>query len=165
MATNSPKISLIVAIQSKDRGIGSQNGLLFRISDDLKRFKSLTTGHPIIMGRKTFESIGKALPNRTNIVVSRNTDLKIEDVIFCTSLEQALSKAKEIDENIFVIGGGEIFEQALPIADKIEMTLVESDVPADVFFPDYSEFSKVISEEKHIDEKTGLKYSWTTLSR
>ena len=159
-------ITIIVAIQAKDRGIGSKNGLLFRISDDLKRFKALTTDHPIIMGRKTFESIGKPLPNRTNIVVSRNTDLKIENVIFCTSLEQALSKAKETDENIFVIGGGEIFNQALPFADRIEMTIVESNSPTDTFFPNYnSEFSKIISEEKHIDEKTGLKYSWITLSR
>ena len=156
-------ISIIVAIQAKDRGIGSQNGLIFRISDDLKRFKSLTTGHPIIMGRKTFESIGKPLPNRTNIVISRNTNIKIEGVIFCSSLEEALKKAKEIDENVFVIGGGEVFRQALPLTDKIEMTVVESDSPADVFFPEFSDFSKIISEEKHADEKTGIKYSWITL--
>lgn len=158
-------ISIIVAIQSKDRGIGSKNGLLFRISDDLKRFKALTTGHPIIMGRKTFESIGRALPHRTNIVVSRDTSLKIDDVIFCSSVEEALAKAKEIDEQIFVIGGGEIYKQTLPFTDRIEMTLVESNASADTFFPDYSDFSKVISQEKHIDEKTGLKYSWITLSR
>jgi dihydrofolate reductase len=158
-------ISIIVAIQAKDRGIGSKNGLIFRISDDLKRFRALTTGHPIIMGRKTFESIGKPLPNRTNIVISRNTDLKMEGVTFCKTLEEAIEKAREIDENIFVIGGGEIFKQALPFTDRIEMTVVESDSPADVFFPDYSEFSKIISEEKHIDEKTSLKYSWITLSR
>jgi len=158
-------ISIIVAIQAKDRGIGSKNRLLFRISDDLKRFKALTTGHPTIMGRKTFESIGKALPHRTNIVVSRDTSLKIDDVIFCSSVEEALAKAKEIDEQIFVIGGGEIYKQTLPFTDRIEMTLVESDAIADTFFPDYSDFSKVISQEKHVDEKTGLKYSWITLSR
>lgn len=150
-------ISLIAAIQQKDRGIGFQNELLFRISDDLKRFKALTSGHPIIMGRKTFESIGsRALPNRTNIVITRQ-EMNQEGIIFVHSLKEALAKAKEVDENIFVIGGAEIYTQTLPFADRLELTVIEGALHADTFFPDYSEFTKKISEEERLDEKTGLK--------
>lgn len=155
-------ISLIAAIQKKDRGIGFNNELLFRISDDLKRFKTLTSGHPIIMGRKTFESIGKPLPNRTNIVVTRQ-ERKQEGVVFVSSIEDALEKAKAIDGSIFIIGGAEIYKQVLPFADRLELTVVESNVPATVFFPEYDEFSNIISSEKHVDEKTGLSYEWVTL--
>lgn len=158
-------ILLIAAIQKKDRGIGSNNSLLFTISDDLKRFKSLTVGHPIIMGRKTFESIGRPLPGRTNIVITRNIGLATEGVIYCSSIKDALDEAKKIDPILFIIGGGEIYHQALPYADRIELTEVESDVAADVFFPDYSAFSNVLTTEDHMDEKTGLSYSWRTLAR
>jgi dihydrofolate reductase len=158
-------ISLIAAIQKKDRGIGLKNELLFKISDDLKRFKALTSGHPIIMGRKTFDSIGgKPLPNRTNIVVTRQ-ELSQEGVVFVHSFEEAMEKAKAIDENIFIIGGAEIYKQTLPFADRLELTIVDSDVPADTFFPEYNEFSKTISEEEKIDEKTGLHYCWVTLTK
>jgi dihydrofolate reductase len=158
-------ISLIAAIQKKDRGIGLGNELLFRISDDLKRFKALTSGHPIIMGRKTFDSIGsKPLPNRTNIVVTRQ-ELSQEGVVFVHSLEEALEKAKSIDENIFVIGGAEIYKQTLPFADRIELTIVNSDVPADTFFPEYSEFVKEIQKENRSDEKSGLLYEWVSIER
>jgi len=158
-------IALIAAIQKKDRGIGLKNDLLFKISDDLKRFKMLTLGHPIIMGRKTFDSIGRPLPNRTNIVVTRNISLATEGVIYCSSMHDALSEAKKLDDTVLVIGGGEIYRQALPFSDRIELTLVESDVQSDVFFPDYSAFSKVISDEEHFDEKTNLHYRWQTLER
>ena len=158
-------ISQVAAIQQKDRGIGFKNELLFRISDDLKRFKALTSGHPIIMGRKTFDSIGKKpLPHRTNIVITRQ-NLEQEGVIFVHSLEEAIEKAKEIDENIFIIGGAEIYIQALSITDRLELTIVESDVPADTFFPEYKEFSKVVSKEKFYDEKTELHYEIVTLER
>ena len=158
-------VSIIAALQHKDSGIGFNNELLFRISDDLKRFKHLTSGHPIIMGRKTFESIGsKPLPHRTNIVITRQT-LTQEDVVFCNSLEEALEKAKEVDENIFIIGGAEIYTQSLPLVDRLELTLVESDVAADTFFPPHKEFSKKIAGESHQDEKTGLTYEWITLER
>jgi len=158
-------ISIIVAIQKKDRGIGFRNELLFRISDDLKRFKALTSGHPIIMGRKTFDSIGKALPNRTNIVITRNSDFNIEGVVACASLEQALRKAHMVDSEIFIIGGGEIYNQAIMFADTLELTLVDSDFPTDTFFPKYSEFLKVVRSENHTDEKTNLLYEWVTLTK
>lgn len=157
-------ISLIAAIQKKDRGIGFKNELLYRISDDLKRFKELTSGHPIIMGRKTYESIGKALPNRTNIVVTRQK-LSKDGVIFVKSFEEALHKAKEIDENIFVIGGAEIYKLALPYADRLELTIVDGNKEADTFFPEYSEFKNVISLEEKMDERTGMEYVWETLRK
>lgn len=158
-------ISLIAAIQKKDRGIGLKNELLFRISDDLKRFKALTSGHPIIMGRKTFDSIGgKPLPNRTNIVITRQ-ELYQEGVVFAHSLEEAMAKAKAVDENIFVIGGAEIYKQALPFADKLELTIVNSDVLADTFFPEYHEFSKITQKENRSDEKSGLLYEWVSIER
>ena len=158
-------ISLIAAIQKKDHGIGLGNELLFRISDDLKRFKALTSGHPIIMGRKTFDSIGgKPLPNRTNIVITRQ-ELSQEGVVFVHSLEEAIEKAKVVGENIFVIGGAEIYKQALPFADRLELTIVDSDVPSDTFFPEYSEFSNIAQKENRSDEKSGLLYEWVTLER
>jgi dihydrofolate reductase len=163
MTTNNRKISLIAALQKKDRGIGLENKLIFKISEDLKRFKQLTSGHPIIMGRKTFESIGsKPLPNRTNIVVTRQ-DLAQEGIVFCHSLEEAIKIAENIDENIFIIGGAEIYTQALPFATHLELTLLDGHHLADTFFPPYEEFSKVIFHEKHTDEKTGLEYEWVTL--
>lgn len=158
-----PRISIIAAITSKDRAIGRDGKLLVRISDDLKRFKALTTGHPVVMGRKTFESIGRPLPDRRNFVITRNHDFKAEGVTVCPSLESALAQAG--NEEAFVIGGGEIYAQALPLASKLYLTLVESGADGDAFFPDYSEFRKVVGHEDRTDEKTGLKYSWIDLER
>lgn len=147
-----PEISIFVAIVGVRRAIGKNNDLLYRISEDLKRFKSITLGHPIIMGRKTFDSIGKALPGRTNIVITRDTNYEKEGVIAANSLEEALSKAKEIDqEEIFIIGGGEIYKQALPFTTKLYLTKIDADdKDADIFFPEFeSHFTKVVFEEHH----------------
>lgn len=162
-----PKISIIVAVTKGNNAIGKDTGeLLFRISDDLKRFKSLTIGHPIIMGRKTYESIGKPLPGRTNIVVTKNPDFQAEGCVVVDSMQKAFGKGGEIDKDIFVIGGGEIYRQALPYTDKLYLTIVESEAEGDVFFPEWrNDFKKEISREERLDEKTGLKYSWVTLER
>jgi dihydrofolate reductase len=162
-----PKVSVIVAIQSRDNAIGKSTGeLLFRISDDLKRFKDLTMGHPMIMGRKTYESIGKPLPGRTSIIVTRNPDFQAAGCLITQSIEEAIQKAGEIDTEAFVIGGGEIYRQALPYTDKLHITIVESDADGDVFFPEWQEdFTKEISREERFDEKTGLKYAWVDLER
>lgn len=170
------RISIIVAVGKNNRAIGKTGGLLWRIADDLKRFKALTTGHPIIMGRKTFESIGKALPNRTNIVITRNPDFKAEGVIIADSFAEALRLASnEVEKlvqgnhknsEIFVIGGGEIYKQALPLADKLYLTLVKSDAEGDVFFPDWSkDFTKETFREERVDQKIGLKYAWVNVER
>lgn len=161
------KISVIVAVTKGSNAIGRDTGeLLFRISDDLKRFKSLTMGHPIIMGRKTYESIGKPLPSRTNIVITRNPDFQAEGCVVVDSIEKAIEEGGKLDKEVFVIGGGEIYRQAFPYADKLHMTAVESDAEGNVFFPDWEkDFTKETFREERFDEKTGLKYTWLDLER
>ena len=161
------KISIIAAI-GKNRELGKDNKLLWHIPDDLPRFKKLTFGHPIIMGRKTFESIGRPLPNRTNIVVTRDYSYEVEGVIVVHSIEKAIEIAKGIENlpaggEIFVIGGGQIYEQALPFADRLYLTIVDAQAEADTDFPDYSEFKKTISEEAK--EENGLKFKYVILEK
>ena len=161
-------ISIIAAVGRNNRAIGKAGALLWRISDDLKRFKRLTLGHPVIMGRKTFESIGKALPDRTNIVITRHSDFRADGVVVARSLEEAIEIAsKQEEKEIFIIGGGEIYQQALPLCRKLLLTEVESDAEGDVFFPDYraAGFTREVSREARTDEKTGLRYAWVDLER
>ncbi len=161
-----PTVHIVVAITKKNAAIGNGGNLLFRISDDLKRFKALTKNHPVIMGRKTFDSIGKPLPERANIIISRNPNFRAEGCILATSLEEAIKKAGEIDSHIFVIGGGEIYKQAIPFTDVLHLTIVESNTEGDVFFPDWKkDFTKEVFHEDRFDEKTGLRYSWIDLER
>src|SRR5437868_15482904 len=123
-------VSIIVAVDDK-RGIGKDNDLLFKIPEDFKRMKELTSGHPIIMGRKTFESIGRVLPNRTNIIVTRDPAFQFEGAVVCSSLEEGLEKAKKApgSEEIFIFGGGQIFKEALEkgLIDRLYLTLVKGD--------------------------------------
>ncbi len=165
----SPKVCAVVAI-GKNRELGLDGKLLWHIPDDLRRFKELTLGHPIIMGRKTFESIlgytqGKPLLGRTNIVVTRDTEWKYEGVIVTSSLEEAIAKAKELDtEEIHIGGGAQIYEQALPYIDKLYLTLIDDEKEADSFFPAYEGvFTKKVFEESR--EWNGLKYRWVDLER
>lgn len=155
------KISAI-AIISKNRGLGLENHLLFHIPGELPRFKMITSGHPVIMGRRTHESIGRLLPNRTNIIVSRNPDYVVNGAVMVSSLEDALKAAQgsKGSEEIFILGGGQIFYEALPIVDRLYLTVVDTEVPADTFFPDYSEFKKVITQE----EKTDWDFPYTFLT-
>ncbi|MBY0472851.1 dihydrofolate reductase [Patescibacteria group bacterium] len=166
-----PHISIVVAI-GKNRELGMAGKLLWHIPEDMKRFKALTLGHPVIMGRKTFESIlailGKPLPGRTNIVVTRSsTTLGAGDpnVIITHSLEDAIVKARELDqEEIHIGGGADLYAQALPFVDRLYLTLIDDEKEADTFFPEYEKgFTKKISEESH--EHEGLKYTWLTLER
>ena len=165
MAVNQkkPKIAIISSV-GRTREIGKGNNLIWRISEDLKRFKSLTTGHVIVMGRKTYQSIGRPLPNRTNIVVTRNKDFSAEGVTVAHSLDQALELAREKEkETIFIIGGAEIYKEILPQVDELYLTVIDDSKEADSFFPDYNEFTEEISREDK--EQDGLKYSWVTLTR
>src|SRR3989338_9097650 len=165
-----PRVCAVVAI-GKNRELGKEGKLLWHIPDDLKRFKRLTYGHPVIMGRKTFESIvgylGKPLPERTNIVVTHSIDLvgRYDGVVIASSLEEAMTKAKTLDDTEIHIGGGaQIYEQALPYIDKLYLTLVDDEKEADSFFPPYEkEFTKKVFEEAH--EWNGLKYQWAALER
>ena len=137
--TNHPSnLTLIVAVSENDV-IGKDNDLIWRLRNDLKRFKALTSGHCIIMGRKTFESFPKPLPNRTHIVITRQENYKApEGVIIVNSLEAAIAETKQ-DENPFIIGGGEIYKQALAIVNTIEFTRVHHSFEGDTFFPSISE--------------------------
>ena len=145
--------------------IGKANALLWRLPEDLKRFKKLTTGHPIIMGRKTYQSINRSLPDRTNIIVTRDKNLEIPRCIIVHSVIEAIEKAKEFDrEEIFIIGGAEIYKETLPLVDRLYVTKVDLDVEGDAFFPEYSNiFTKKISEES--GEFKGLKYSYLILEK
>ena len=156
-------ISAIAAI-GKNRVLGKNNELLWRIPDDLKRFKALTTGHVIIMGRKTFDSIGRPLSNRTSVVITRDTEWHHEGVIAVNSIEEAIAKAKEFDTEIFIIGGAQIYEQALPFVDRLYLTLIDDEKEGDAYFPPYEHlFTKMIAHEDR--EHEGLKYKWVDLER
>lgn len=158
-----PRISIVVAMDQK-RGIGKDNHLLFKIPEDFKRMKNLTFGHPIIMGRKTFESIGRVLDGRTNIVITRDLTYKVPGAVVVQSLEEAVRVAKEKDQReIFIFGGGQVFEEAMPMVDRLYLTIVEGDFQADTFFPDYSAFKKVLYEKS--GEFDILKYKFLDLER
>ena len=150
---------------SENRVIGNNNDLVFRIPEDFIRMKKITNGHPLIMGRKTFESIGRPLPNRTNIVITRDPEFKAGGIIVVSSLEEGVEKAKGAPGNdeIFIFGGGQIFAEALPITDRLYITLVHKTVEGDTFFPDYSAFTNVVEEIPGQFED--LSYTFLTLER
>ncbi len=143
-------ISAIANLNKGNRVIGKGNELLWHIPDDLQRFKNITMGHPIIMGRKTHESIGRALPGRTNIVITRDVAYKAEGCIIVHSIEEALTAATPLAAGeIFIIGGAEIYKQAMLFVTRLYLTLVDSDAEGDAFFPQYDEFKTVIKEEQY----------------
>ncbi|KQS94161.1 dihydrofolate reductase [Chryseobacterium sp. Leaf394] len=158
--------TIVVAMGEKNE-IGADNRLLWHLPKDLKHFKDLTSGHPIIMGRKTYESIGKPLPNRTNIVVSRKKNWFQEGILIVGSIKEALKFAKKIDENVFIIGGGNIYEQTMEVADKLEVTLVKAQLEADTFFPKIDPKIWKLSEEIHHekDEKNEYDFSFQTYEK
>lgn len=158
--------TIVVAMGEKNE-IGFENQLLWHLPKDLKHFKEITSGHPVIMGRKTYESIGKPLPNRTNIVISRKTDWFEEGILIVGSIKEAVKFAKKIDEDIFIIGGGKIYEQTMEIVDKLEVTLVKVDLEADTFFPKID--SKVWKKTEEIchekDEKNQYDFCFQTYEK
>lgn len=157
-----PKISIICAL-AKDRAIGYKDKLLWDIPADMKHFQKLTTGHPVIMGWKTFKSIGRPLPNRTNIVLY-NLDKKIKNCIIVNSLEKAINVAKKTgDSEIFIIGGASVYAQTIDVVDKLYLTIIDGKYKADTFFPDYSKFKKIISQKS--EESNGYKYKFLELER
>lgn len=169
----SAKISIAVAI-GRDREhnhvIGCKNELLWPISDDLKRFKSLTMGHPVIMGRKTFESIlarlGKPLPGRINIVLTRDTTWTHEGVEVFPSLEEAIARGRELDQTeVFIGGGTEVYRQALPHVDRLYVTYIDDEKEGDSFFPAFEHnFTKETFREERVTPE-GLRYTWVNLER
>ena len=160
-------ISLIVAMD-ENRGIGVDNRLPWHLSADLKRFKALTMGHHLVMGRKTYESIGKPLPGRTSIIITRNPDYVVEGCIVVHSLEEALQTARERgEEEAFITGGGEIFNQALSLADRIYLTRVHAETNAQVYFPAFNEDAWIEKESTShpADEKNDYPFTMKVLVR
>jgi len=159
------RISMIAAI-GRNRELGRGNKLIWHIPSDIKRFRELTNGHPIIMGRKTYQSINRLLPNRTNIIVSRDQNYKAEGALVANSIEEAIEKAKleHGSEEVFIIGGAQIYSLGMQHANKLYLTIIEAEESsADAFFPDYAEFKKVVFRQK--GEENGLKFEFVDLER
>lgn len=154
-------ITIVVAKNEKNV-IGDDNQLIWHLPNDLKHFKQITTGHPIIMGRLTFESMGKPLPNRTNIVITRNDNWKAEGTLIVHSLIEAIKKAYELDNEIFIIGGGQIFKDAIDLADVIELTEVYNHLDGEVLFPEINPkiWNEVSRKNFEKDEKHPFAYSF-----
>jgi dihydrofolate reductase len=160
-------ISLIVAMDEK-RGIGKDGKLPWRLSSDLKRFRELTMGHHMIVGRKTFESIGKPLPGRQTIVVTHNASFKADGCLVAGSVQAALAAAQERGEpEVFVIGGAEIYTQTLDVADRVYLTLVHAEVDADTFFPELKpdRWTETQSTFQAADERNQYPFSFKLLER
>ena len=158
-------LSLIVAV-AKGNVIGGDNKLLWHLPADLKHFKNVTMDHTIIMGRKTFESIGKPLPGRKNIVVTRQDDYQANGCTVVNNLQEAINSCEK-EEEAFIIGGAEIFRQSIPAADKIYLTRIDHAFDGDVFFPNlnFSEWKLVKYVKYHADEKNKYEYSFAEYER
>jgi dihydrofolate reductase len=146
----------LIAACSENRVIGKDGTLIWHIPEDLKRFKKLTLGNPIVMGRKTYESIGKALPGRTNIILSRDKSLRIDGCLVYNKISDILEIFEK--NNIFVIGGGEIYKQFLDKADRIELTLIHKNFDGDTYFPEIGINWQVVESQKSTFEDTDIDY-------
>lgn len=160
-------IKILVACD-ENSVIGKDNQLIWHLPADLKRFKALTTGHVILMGRKTFESIGRPLPNRTTIVISRQTDFRAEGTLTAHSVEEAILKAKSLTrDDIFIVGGAEIYTLSLDFADQILLTQLHDIFDGDAFFPEISADAwEIVARERGVtDEKNPFQYSFITYQK
>ena len=164
--SKSSKEITLIAAASENNALGKDNKLIWHLSEDLKRFKRLTQGHAIIMGRKTFESMPRALPNRTNIVLTNNKDYQVKDAWVAHSIDEAL-RLTDGDPQPFIIGGGEVYKLFLPIADKIELTRVHSSFEADAFFPEVAstQWDLVEEEQHHSSFDQPYDYSYLTYKK
>lgn len=156
----------LIAAAARNNVIGKGNALPWSLPDDLKHFREVTAGHTVIMGRKTFESIGQPLPKRRNIVITRQEDYRPEGVEVFASLDAAIA-ALPVGEEFFVIGGGEMFRQALPIADRVYLTRVDTDVEGDAFFPplESDKWREVSRRDGVVDEKNALPHTFLIFDR
>ena len=161
MAMSKPVVSIIVAM-AKNHVIGKENDMPWHLPADLKHFRAMTSGKPIIMGRKTYESIGRPLPKRHNIIISRNSDYKVEGCDVVDSLEAAVTLAGDVEE-LFIIGGGFLYNQTIDQVDRLYLTFIDLEVEGDTFFPNYDHLSaiKTFSEHHQKDEKNTYDYEFT----
>jgi dihydrofolate reductase len=159
------KAITIIAAMARNRAIGLAGAMPWRLPGELRHFKETTMGKPIVMGRKTWESIGRALPGRQNIVVTRNRDYRAEGCLVVQSLPLAIERAE--GDEIMVIGGGELYRQALPTADRMVLTLVDGTPAADTWFPEWneSEWTEISRRSQAIDENNELAYEVVELMR
>ncbi len=158
-----PLVCLLAAV-ARDGGIGHHGQLLVRIPDDLRRLKRLTLGSPVIMGRKTWQSIGRPLPGRQNIVLTRDAACHAEGAAMAASLADALALAPDA-QRVFVLGGADLYALALPIADQLELTEIDAEFPADVFFPHWNRADfRQTSRESH-ETVDGLRYNFVSYQR
>jgi dihydrofolate reductase len=157
----------IVVAAAENNVIGKDNGLIWHLPADLRHFRQITMGHPILMGRKTYESIGKPLPGRTSIIITTQKGYEAEGCIVTHSLQEALEQARQQDEAIYIIGGAEIYKQALPLTDTIYLTRLHHAFEGDVYFPELKEQDWETVEQEHHepDEKNKYPYSFLTLKR
>lgn len=160
------KISLIVAMAT-NRAIGLNNKMPWHLSADLKKFKAITMGSPIIMGRKTYESIGRPLPGRSNIIISRNLDYQQTDCLVFNDIKTAIAASSKDAEEIFIIGGAELYKATLPLADNLYLTLINQDFTGDTFFPeiDFKAWTEASREDISDDPSVNFSYSFLKLSR
>ena len=150
-------IKIIVAT-SNNRVIGDSNKLIWNLPSDLRRFKEITTGHPIVMGRKTYESIGRPLPNRRNVIITKDTNYVVDNCEVVNSIEEALLLT---NNDCFIIGGGEIYKQTLPLASQVFLTLIDEEFQGDTYFPELDKSWFLSKEEKfQSDEKNPHNYSF-----
>lgn len=158
-------ISIIVAI-SENNAIGKNNQLLWHLPADLKHFKEITSGNTIIMGRKTYDSIGRPLPNRRNIVITRQADLKLDGIETVNSLQEAVSLCAT-EKEVFIIGGAEIYKNSLALTNKIYLTTVHQTYEADAFFPELKVDDWITTHQEYrlADEKNNVAYTFSTLER
>ena len=159
-------MTTIIAAIAENNALGKNNDLIWHLPADLIRFRKTTTGHHIIMGRNTFESIGKPLPNRTTVIISRNKNYSVEGCITVSSIEEALEVAKN-DESPFIIGGAQIYTKAIELVDQLDITEVHHEFEADVFFPNIDEniWQETKREFFKADEKNAYDYSFVSYVR
>lgn len=160
------KISLIVAMAS-NRVIGDNGQMPWHLSADLKKFRTITTGFPILMGRKTYQSIGKPLPNRTNFIISRDTTYQQDGCLVFNELDSALIHACQLAEQVFIIGGATLYETLLPVADTLYITEIHQAFAGDTLFPAYdkNDWVEVAREDISDDPSVGFNYSFLQLAR
>lgn len=156
-------LSIIVAV-ARNRVIGVNNSLPWHLPEDLKRFRALTMGHHIIMGRKTYQSLGRLLPGRTTVIVTRNADYHVDGAIIAHTLADAINACAD-DSEVFLIGGAELFESGLPLADKLYLTSIDASYDGDVFFPEFAQADwRQVSQEAHVSE-SGLAFHYINYTK
>lgn len=158
-------ISIIVAI-AKNGVIGDKNTLLWHLREDMIHFRTITSGHPVVMGRKTYDSIGRPLPKRTNVVITRDTELQIEGCTMAHSLTEAVEMF-DSSEEVFILGGAQIYSQAMPIADRLYLTIIDKEYEGDSSFPeiDYNSWRQISCEKFERGEEFEYPFSFITLER